>query len=1252
MELRPYQNAARDAILEQWNDGIGRTLLILPTGCHAKDHPILMYDGAVRMVQDIIPGDVIMGADATPRHVLALARGRETMYRVTPIKGEPFVVNASHILSLVCTNEGKGKYPSQKTGGEIDNITVREYLTKSKSWQHLRKLYRSASINKFDGNDGLAVTVDPYFLGVLLGDGDLVNSMSVTTMEPEIKIELARQCQKYGMTVKTKPAGKATTYTFISNQTGCIGGTLHQELKALGVRRCGSGKKFVPEYYKTLPIRERLEVVAGLLDTDGCITGRNGYDFISKSKMLAEDLVFMCRSAGLAAYVSFCQKSCGEFTGEYFRVSISGDCDRIPCRVERRKSTSRMQKKNVLRTGFTIEKLPEDNFYGFALDGDHLYLDGSFTVHHNTGKTIVFAKVIEERVRRGGNVLVLAHREELLQQASDKLATATGLMTALEKAESSSVDSWFNVTVGSVQTLQNAKRLERFSPDHFDTIVVDEAHHAVSSSYRRVLDYFKDARVLGVTATADRGDKRNLGEVFETIAYEYTLVKAIREGYLSPIKALTLPLSIDLAGVKVQSGDFQAAALGSALDPYLDQIAGLMAEHCRNRKTVVFLPLVATSQKMRDLLIAHGMTAAEVNGESKDRAEVLADFHAGRYQVLCNSMLLCLDMETEILTSRGFVGADDIKEEDLVANWNFDGSVFFEKPHEIVRRPLGLNEHMVSIDSRTINLRVTNTHRMIVSYGENRENWKKVPASELRNGHLLPASGIAAPLDVEMPKPPYERLTHIRVESGELAYTRPAGLTLDECRFIGFFLAEGTRTELNSGGIEYKACQVRDKYPEIVKWFDNVISKCGFDVVRHERFRDEMGMVVYWSFSRGTGHSAQKRNGLFKIEPYLDHEGSNLLWGLDEEQFDALVDGFWRGDGFHGEAFGSMPSSIQMRGCYHGLFDKMSAIGAVRGWRCNLMERPQKNPQHNTQWELRMIKRRPLNISCKTVITQEPPSEEQVWCVRTTSKNIITRRHGKTCVMGNTEGWDEPAVDCIVCLRPTKVRALYAQIVGRGTRLAPGKKELLLLDFLWQTEKHDLCRPAHLICQNDDISARVAEIMAETSQEDGGGDLLELEGMAEGTAVEEREESLRKELEAQRMRKRQLVDPLQFEMSISPGGKVAEYEPDPFNLKEQAPPSAAQLAKLEKAGIFPDEVKCAGHASRLIDTIEKRRAEGLATAKQIRCLERYGFRGVGTWEFTAASNLITRIAANRWSIPHGVVPATYVPAVPPTGGMV
>ena len=144
-----------------------------------------------------------------------------------------------------------------------------------------------------------------------------------------------------------------------------------------------------------------------------------------------------------------------------------------------------------------------------------------------TGKTIVFANVIAERVRQGDRVLVLAHREELLNQAADKLERAVGLGCALEKAQSSCLDSWYNVVVGSVQTLQSQKRLDRFPRDYFDTIIVDEAHHAISASYRRVIDHFADARLLGVTATADRGDKRNLGELFETIAYEYTLPAAI-----------------------------------------------------------------------------------------------------------------------------------------------------------------------------------------------------------------------------------------------------------------------------------------------------------------------------------------------------------------------------------------------------------------------------------------------------------------------------------------------------------------------------------------------------------------------------------------------------------------------------------------------------------------------------------------------------------------------------------------------------
>ena len=218
------------------------------------------------------------------------------------------------------------------------------------------------------------------------------------------------------------------------------------------------------------------------------------------------------------------------------------------------------------------------------------------------GKTIVFAKVTEDQVRKGNRILILAHRGELLEQAADKIWKATGLGCAMEKAEQSCQGSWFRVVVGSVQSLMREKRLGQFPAEYFNTIIIDEAHHCISDSYQKVLRHFDGAQVLGVTATPDRGDMRNLGEVFDSLAYEYTLPKAIREGYLSPIKALTIPLQLDLSGVAMQSGDFKAGDIATALDPYLYQIAEEMQKYCKERKTVVFLPLVKTSQKFRDIL--------------------------------------------------------------------------------------------------------------------------------------------------------------------------------------------------------------------------------------------------------------------------------------------------------------------------------------------------------------------------------------------------------------------------------------------------------------------------------------------------------------------------------------------------------------------------------------------------------------------------------------------------------------------------
>ena len=493
------------------------------------------------------------------------------------------------------------------------------------------------------------------------------------------------------------------------------------------------------------------------------------------------------------------------------------------------------------------------------------------------GKTIVFANVAKRAVARGKKVLILAHRDELLNQAQDKILKATGLMTSKEKAEETSLDSFFRITVGSVQTMQREKRLNRFPSDAFQTIIVDEAHHALANGYQTVLNHFPDAEVLGVTATPERQNVACLGEYFDNIAYEYSLPQAIKEGYLSPIKALTVPLNIDIGGVKMSSGDYAANELGDALSPYLEAIATEMEQYCKERKTVVFLPLVATSKAFRDILNRHGFRAAEVNGNSADRTEILDAFDRGEYNVLCNAMLL-------------------------------------------------------------------------------------------------------------------------------------------------------------------------------------------------------------------------------------------------------------------------------------------------------------------------------------------------------------------------TEGWDCPAVDCVVVLRPTKIRSLYQQMVGRGSRLAPEKKDLLLLDFLWLTERHNLCRPASLVCKDEKVAEKMTKRL-----EDSAGMALDIEEAAdeaERDAVAEREASLAKELKAMRERKRKLVDPIQYFFSIE-AGDLAGYEPT--FMWEKGPATKKQLEYLEKHGIAPDTVENAGLATQLIERLKMRQQNGLSTPKQIRFLERKGFAHVGTWSFVAASSMIGRIAENDWRIPSGIIPAAYKP---------
>ena len=457
------------------------------------------------------------------------------------------------------------------------------------------------------------------------------------------------------------------------------------------------------------------------------------------------------------------------------------------------------------------------------------------------GKTVVFNTIADQRP---GKTLILAHRDELIEQARSKFYSMFGDTPGKIKASENDIRY---VTVGSVQTM-----CRRDYSGLFDTVIVDEAHHAISPSYQTVLGQFPDAKVLGVTATPDRGDKKSLARYFDGIAYEYKLKNAVSDGYLVPIIAKTEPLEIDMTEVKISMGDFEVGSIAESLEPYLPKIAEAIRLDASARKTVVFCPLISIAQELAGMIPG----AREVNGGSEDRKEVLEWFDkAGPGAVLCNAMLL-------------------------------------------------------------------------------------------------------------------------------------------------------------------------------------------------------------------------------------------------------------------------------------------------------------------------------------------------------------------------TEGWDCPSCDCVVVLRPTKIRSLYAQMIGRGTRLYPGKKNLLILDFLWLTHRHNLCKPASLASDNEDDIQTVTK-----KSEDEAIDLFD----AVSDAEEARRTALAEQLRRQVRKKSKLINPLElFEVLDDVG--LADYEPT-FKW-EEAGATEAQIRALGNFGIDAEGIT-KGYACAIMDKLIGRSEHGLATVKQIRALRKFGYEPID-WSFEQASKKLSALAAVGW----------------------
>ena len=1071
---RPYQIACKNAIKENYDQGVTEQLIVQATGCHIAGTKILMYDGSFKNVEDIRIDNLLMGDDSTPRRVYSLAKGKEEMFKIIPIKGEPFIVNRSHILSLKKTTT-PGKYPGMK---EIVNISVNDYLKQNNHFKHLYKLYRTG-VNFQKNWDG----IDPYIIGLWLGDGSSTRPLIVSADKEidEYLLGTGYVTSKYH-----KGNGLFAYYLGVNNDKFETNPLWVYFSKFLNSKK----EKYVQQKQIAVNYNSRIELLAGLIDSDGSISC-NGYDFINKNESIANAVVFLARSVGLAAYISKSVKTCSNTgkSGFYYRVSISGETSIIPCKVLRKKAKVRKQKKDVLVTGFSLKSVGVDNYYGFQLDGNHLYCLSDFTVTHNTGKRLQ-AVDLSKHFKR---TLFIAHREELIQQAQDEIEMLHPFETGIVKGKRFEIHK--RIVIASVQTLYN--RLDKINPDSFDYVVVDEAHHYVSPTFLATVRHFTPRLRTVWTATPKRLDGLSLSNIAQKIVFEYRIQDGIKEGFLAPIEAYQIKTNTDISKVKKVAGDFNMGELSVAIDTpeRNERIVEKYIEYAHGMQGIAFTVDIDHAHNLMQKFIEKGITCAAVSSDEvrcPNRAELIQKFKDKEIQVLTNVNILCLDMQTEVLTNRGWLNHDQMKASDLVANYTLDGHVFFKEPEEIVKRNLYDFEKMVIVKSKQSDIRVTSTHRMIYKTGTNRA-WHKSPADNLVGKKwAYPSCGKAEPFRFEIEQP--YNLTEskkkrmitataynlkkkngytnheARIEAQKrcerklsLRYKNPDDLTLDECRLIGFWLGDGSVNNLKKKGVEYTLSQSK-VYPNIVRYIDRILNATNIDNIKRDK-----GTHYVWSIPRGTGSGPQEKNGIFHLELYLNKKGTDLFWGLDKSQIESLTEGLWYADGLHGKAE-FIPETKVIGSTFYELLSLLQAVLVCRGFKANInkTKQSQKSEKYSELYILTIEKRLVQSVMSEKDeyrMNYDPnhvPNEE-VWCVKTESKNIITRRNGRVCIMGNTEGFDYPDVGIVMMGRPTQSEVLYTQCIGRGTRLKTNSfrerfetDACIVLDFVDNTGKHSL----------------------------------------------------------------------------------------------------------------------------------------------------------------------------------------------------
>lgn len=671
------------------------------------------------------------------------------------------------------------------------------------------------------------------------------------------------------------------------------------------------------------------------------------------------------------------------------------------------------------------------------------------------GKTAVSAAIIWYALQKANRSLFIAHRRELIKQCFCKLvrngipphevgivmagvpsSTSCALFSALDP-QLSDDDLWkmfartrpnAPVQVASIDTLRSR------SKPRADLVIVDECHRSVSKTTMGVLAEYLDSVILGLTATPYRADGRGLGELYQHLEVIATPASLMRDGYLVEPQIWTVPTERmpDLSKVRMRNGDYDEDELAEAMDR--SALIGDIVDHWERRsggaRTVIFAAGVEHSKHIVGRFCERGIPAEHLDGTMPTdiREGILHRIDTGETRVISSVSVLtegwdqpsvkcavlarptkseglhlqCLDAETEILTRRGFMGPDDLREDDLVAAMHPHSSeVTWEPIIRMVDRRLDLDEDMYEIRGAGMDVRVTDGHRMLYKC-------KTMSADKVQfwpEGWRTELAVIVA-----------RQKASFRVPVAGLELKPGLDLTDDELRFIGWFLTDGTKHHKH----EQIAFSQAVHQPQ-AKDLEACIRGCGFKygkTIRTPRcsfknFSDQYHFTV----SKGKPRGRDKHlTGWGRLDKYIDKDFSPHLEGIDERQLEVLLEAIHLGDGQkqrHAAAEGWTPQTYHIISVRKTFVDRLQSLCIRRGWRCNFgwydpdptngLAKKRQYILHIKKQDYRSVGGAEETHRARLLRSKVTPYE-RVWCVENRIGTIFIRRNGKTAVVGNCVG--------------------------------------------------------------------------------------------------------------------------------------------------------------------------------------------------------------------------------------------------------